>query len=88
MEQDPITREIIGAAIDSHRELGPGLLEFISEHRAHRWHGCTRMNTNKTRNPCPSVYIRGAMILHHPRCSMTNVTISDTLYAVIFAASL
>ena len=27
MEQDPITREIIGAAIEVHKALGPGLLE-------------------------------------------------------------
>ena len=27
MEQDPITKEIIGAAIEVHKALGPGLLE-------------------------------------------------------------
>lgn len=31
MERDPITREIIGAAIEVHRELGPGLLESAYE---------------------------------------------------------
>ena len=29
--QDSLTREIIGAAIEVHRELGPGLLESIYE---------------------------------------------------------
>lgn len=29
--QDNLTREIIGAAIEGHRELGPGLLESIYE---------------------------------------------------------
>ncbi len=31
MDQDPLTREIIGAAIDVHRALGPGLLESVYE---------------------------------------------------------
>jgi GxxExxY protein len=30
-EDDPLTREIIGAAIDVHRFFGPGLLESIYE---------------------------------------------------------
>lgn len=30
-EKDPLTREIIGAAIDVHKELGPGLLESAYE---------------------------------------------------------
>ena len=30
-EQDPLTFEIIGAAIDAHRVLGPGLLESVYE---------------------------------------------------------
>ncbi|MFN0131575.1 MAG: GxxExxY protein [Phycisphaerales bacterium] len=30
-EQDPLTREIIGAAIEVHKTLGPGLLEAIYE---------------------------------------------------------
>ena len=30
-EEDPLTREIIGAAIEVHRCFGPGLLEFIYE---------------------------------------------------------
>lgn len=29
--QDPLTYQIIGAAIDVHRELGPGLLESLYE---------------------------------------------------------
>ncbi len=28
-EKDPFTREIIGAAIEVHREMGPGLLESV-----------------------------------------------------------
>jgi|SRR5579884_3194000 len=28
-EQDPLTREVIGAAIEVHREMGPGLLESV-----------------------------------------------------------
>jgi GxxExxY protein len=28
-EKDPLTHEIIGAAIEVHRELGPGLLESV-----------------------------------------------------------
>ena len=31
MEDDPLTREIIGAAIEVHRFFGPGLLESIYE---------------------------------------------------------
>ena len=30
-EDDPVTREIIGAAIEVHRGLGPGLLESVYE---------------------------------------------------------
>lgn len=30
-EDDPVTREIIGAAIEVHRGLGPGLLEAVYE---------------------------------------------------------
>ena len=30
-EDDPLTREIIGAAIEVHRALGPGLLEPVYE---------------------------------------------------------
>jgi GxxExxY protein len=30
-EEDPLTREIIGAAIEAHRFFGPGLLESIYE---------------------------------------------------------
>ena len=30
-KQDPLTYQIIGAAIDVHRELGPGLLESLYE---------------------------------------------------------
>jgi GxxExxY protein len=30
-EDDPVTREIIGAAIEVHRGLGPGLLESVNE---------------------------------------------------------
>jgi GxxExxY protein len=33
MDQDPLPREIIGAAIEAHRALGPGLLESIDELR-------------------------------------------------------
>ena len=28
-ERDPLTREVIGAAIEEYRELGPGLLESV-----------------------------------------------------------
>jgi len=31
MEQDPLTRAVIGAAIEVHRHLGPGLLESTYE---------------------------------------------------------
>jgi GxxExxY protein len=30
-EDDPLTREVIGASIEVHRELGPGLLEAVYE---------------------------------------------------------
>jgi len=33
---DPLTREIIGAAMDVHKPLGPGLLESIYEQRSGR----------------------------------------------------
>jgi GxxExxY protein len=28
-EQDPLTQAVIGAAIEAHREMGPGLLELV-----------------------------------------------------------
>lgn len=31
-EQDPLTYEVIGGAIEVHKALGPGLLESICEH--------------------------------------------------------
>jgi len=31
LEDDPVTREIIGAAIEVHKLMGPGLLESIYE---------------------------------------------------------
>src|SRR5438552_12339042 len=31
LQKDPLTEKIIGCAIAVHRELGPGLLEFIYE---------------------------------------------------------
>ena len=34
---DELTEKIIGAAIEVHKILGPGLLESIYE-QAHRWH--------------------------------------------------
>jgi GxxExxY protein len=32
-QEDSLSREIIGAAIEVHRHLGPGLLESVYEHR-------------------------------------------------------
>ncbi len=33
IERDPLTEQIIGAAIEVHRILGPGLLESIYQRR-------------------------------------------------------
>jgi GxxExxY protein len=32
MDEDPLSYEIIGAAIEVHREMGPGLLENVYKH--------------------------------------------------------
>ena len=54
-ERDPLTREVIGAAIEVHRELGPGLLESIyqlcMEHELR-----LRGVDHKAQQPLPVVY--------------------------------
>ena len=54
-EQDSLTREVIGAAIDVHREIGPGLLESVyqacMEHEL-----ALRGIEHKPQAPLPVVY--------------------------------
>jgi GxxExxY protein len=54
-EQDPLTREVIGAAIEIHREIGPGLLESVYqlclEHELR-----LRGVEHKPQEPLPLVY--------------------------------
>ncbi len=54
-ERDPLTHEVIGAAIEVHRELGPGLLESVyqacMEHELR-----LRGIDHKPQEPLPIVY--------------------------------
>ncbi len=54
-ERDPLTREIIGAAMEVHREIGPGLLESVYqlclEHELR-----LRGIAHKPQEPLPIVY--------------------------------
>jgi GxxExxY protein len=54
-ERDPLTQEVIGAAIEVHREIGPGLLESVYQlclERELRLRGID----HKLQEPLPIVY--------------------------------
>src|SRR5215471_4767335 len=54
-ERDPLTQEIIGAAIEVHRTLGPGLLESVYERcLSHELE--LRGIENQRQTPLPMVY--------------------------------
>jgi GxxExxY protein len=54
-EQDPLTREVIGAAIEVHKALGPGLLESV--YQACLEHELKlRGITCKPQEPLPVIY--------------------------------
>ena len=55
-ERDPLTAEIIGAAIEVHRELGPGLLESVYEVCLCREADHERDRARAAVRPLPIVY--------------------------------
>jgi GxxExxY protein len=57
---DPLTEKIIGACIEVHRELGPGLLESIYEEAlCHELH---LQGMQATRQLCVDVHYKGIVI--------------------------
>jgi GxxExxY protein len=54
-ERDPLTREVIGAAIEVHRELGPGLLESVYQLCMEHELGLRGIDY-KAQEPLPIVY--------------------------------
>ena len=62
MSVNEITHDIISAAIEAHRALGPGLLESVYEECL-----CRELNLRKTRVDCGSAFSRRRGLAHPGR---------------------